>query len=205
MVEESGVENSGVAEKSVGGAVVESQFWYYLTRWTLVCLVCAAPSFVLALTEKEPFDPIAMLAGVGVFVVIYTVFCCSKWYVKIKRLPTIYKALRWSYTLKIVLAILAVPFAFSGVNRAGDMGMIFMFPDFISGLYAIMFYLAVTRGSENLHASEKINYDFFDTLAITLIEGVLLSAIILVFAVSLMVALKILQKTMCLIRKEAET
>ncbi len=170
----------------------EGKFAYYLKRWMLVCVLCAAPSFALAMDAKEPFQPLAMIMGVVIFILIYTVICCSKWYVKVTRFPTMYKALRWSFMIKIVLAIVALPFSLLGVTRNVDIGMTVMFPDFISGMYAIILYLAASRGSENLHSTDKIDYGFFDTLCITLIEGGILSVMIVIFALLLLLVLKII-------------
>jgi len=174
-----------------------------IIKWSFICTISAAPSFVMAFKDKNSgFDVSAMILGVIIFIFIYGFITSTEFYVSLRKFNTIHKALRFSYVLKITMAMVAFPFTFFTYNKVDTIGMFFIFPDFVAGIMSYLLYTELF-GKLNLskngsvadgNNSGDIGASFFDTLAITLIEGVILSLMILLFAITLSIILKIFRK-----------
>jgi len=60
----------------------------YLLLWTVICCSSAAPSFFVACSEYKRSDQIlAMLAGIGCFIVVYTAVSCTELAARFRRQP----------------------------------------------------------------------------------------------------------------------
>ena len=124
-----------------------------LLLWTVVCCVSAAPSFVWA---HEGFSRPAMVFGVALFVAAYTGFTSTEAFERLHRRPFVRRTLYIGYGTRLVLS-LAFPIG---------MGV-----DLIPGLMSIRVVELVGMEPRS----------FAGTLAITIVQGGLLNAIIGVF------------------------
>jgi len=138
-------------------------------KWLLVCGICAAPSFIIAFPN---FNVPAMLVGIAVFVVLFTYVNLSQAYRHAAgQRPQLRLALVVGFGLKTFIALLGV-MAFSGFKVFG----FFSSPDLIMGIAAVG---AVGGVARHFHLP---NYDFFLTLAATLIEGLLLTLAVIILS-----------------------
>lgn len=74
--------------------------------WTLVCYLSAIPSFLLGIIAfDKPHEVIAMLLGILVFVVAYTMVSSSAWFARLQQIPQLYTAFKAGFVLRIIASI----------------------------------------------------------------------------------------------------
>lgn len=79
-----------------------------LLIWTVVCSLCALPSFVLAFNVyNQPSQWLAMIGGVACFIVAYTLVSCTETARRLKRRPFVMTTLKIGYGARIVLSFVA--------------------------------------------------------------------------------------------------
>jgi len=177
-------------------------------RWSIICTISAAPSFVLAINDKNSgFNPLAMILGVVIFIFIYSFITSSDFYAYLRKFNNIYKALKFSYLLKIIMAIIAFPFSFFAFHGKDSIAMFFILPDFYAGILSYIAYSwIINTNMHTVNESRTGGYEitFVDTLMITLIEGIILSLMILLFSLIMLLIFKIYEKCkLALKRKKA--
>ncbi|MDA0781663.1 MAG: hypothetical protein PQ612_09990 [Rickettsiales bacterium] len=143
-----------------------------LVIWTVVTIICAFPSFRIA--RGEGFDVIAMLIGILIVITGYTFASSTSFYQNIKTNKIyFYKALKISFILKILNALITIPF-----NYKTESYSIFIY---LIDIYAGIFAFASTKSVLGLK-SEKAMKEFFPTLLTTLSEAIIMSLFILFIA-----------------------
>ncbi len=151
------VETAGSSPRC--GAATGSAFSGFETRlviWTVICTVSAAPSFLLAFSE---FDLGAMVCGIGVFILAYTVVTGTETFRRCEAMAFVERTLYAGFGLRIML---------TAVVPAG------LVVDLLVGAISIQ----ITRG---LFADSE---GFACTFVTTLVQGALLNvALFIVMAV----------------------
>lgn len=180
-----GINNLLRDSQDVSAFSLRRRFIYYLKKWSVICTICAAPSFVIALSPElvlnySNLEHIAgMILGVGTWIVLYTLLCCHPVYRKIRLKPLLHSSLEWAYLIKIYLALLSFPIALIGMDEInsyggwGAMSLILVMPDFMAGVIAGILY-SVMFGRVMSHSGMLIN-DFLTTYSMTILEGLVLS------------------------------
>ena len=125
-----------------------------LLLWTAVCMVSAAPSFVLASHEH---DPAAMALAVCVFILAYTAATSTDAFEQFHRRPFVRRTLYIGYGTRMVISIV-FPIA--------------MFTDIFAGALSISVVRAVTGLDPK---------SFAGTFATTCVSGALLNLLIFAF------------------------
>lgn len=123
--------------------------------WSVVCWISAGPSFFWA---HDEFDRGAMVLGVCLFSILYTLFTSTPAFHRFKRRPFIRRTLYIGYGLRLALSI------------CYPIGMV---ADALPGLFSVGLI-------ESLGMETK---GFVGTLAITCVQGALLNLIITLFMV----------------------
>ena len=78
-----------------------------LGRWTLVCSISAAPSFFWACGLHQDLHHIAaMVCGIGVFVLAYTMMECTRTYQRIIELPYVRRTALIGYGTRVAISII---------------------------------------------------------------------------------------------------
>ncbi len=76
-------------------------------RWTLICVVSAAPSFFWGCgLHARPEHIAAMLAGVFVFVLAYTAIECTHYYHQVITLPHVHRTALIGYGTRILISLI---------------------------------------------------------------------------------------------------
>jgi hypothetical protein len=89
-------------------------FLRQLMIWTVVCGLSAGPSFVIALGGfDDPAEILAMLAGIGCFIVGYAAVSSTRWAQRRRRRPFVLTTLKIGYGTRIFLSA-ASALAFGG-------------------------------------------------------------------------------------------
>ena len=131
-----------------------------LGRWSVVCGVSAAPSFMLWISHPTPemkgLHSVAMICGVAVFVIGYAIAECSPLYDRILKVPNARTVLYVGYISRMVLSFL-FPLAV----------MVDMF-------FGIAAMAIVESLGGNLNSSNP-TMAFIDVMGTTVVEGVLLN------------------------------
>jgi hypothetical protein len=127
-----------------------------LVLWTAVCTVCAAPSFYWARTDQgHPTN--AMALGVGIFIVAYTIVTSTTAFERLRHRPFVGRTLRIGYALRLAIS-LGYP-----IGMAADL---------LPGLLAM-------RTVEEVFGIPFRS--FRGTLATTLVQGVYLNVLLILF------------------------
>lgn len=135
-----------------------------LARWTLICAVSAAPSFVLGLgvTDAKPLSIAAMVAGIMAFAVAYAFLDIS---------PRWRRWMSQSASRRAIMTVFGIRIGISIVFP------IAMMNDMMFGMVSLLSIQAIaTMGSP----AQDGGLGPFATLTTTVLEGVLLNAEILV-------------------------
>jgi hypothetical protein len=83
-----------------------SRPWRALGRWTLICCISAAPSFFWGSALHHQFEHVvAMIGGILVFVVAYTVAECTPYYQQIITRPHIHRTALIGYGTRIMFSV----------------------------------------------------------------------------------------------------
>ena len=121
--------------------------------WAGVCSISAAPSFIWAANQ---YDPWAMATGVACFVILLTVATCTERFERFKRRPFVRRTLYIGYGTRI------------GVSLLFPLGMFLdMFPGLIS-----------TAVAEQLGFNDNL---FIFTLVATLVQGTILNVLLSIY------------------------
>ena len=123
-----------------------------LILWSIICVVSAAPSFVIASGEK--FDRGAMIVGVILFIAAYTIVTSTEAFERFHRRPFMRRTLYIGYGLRLLM------------SAAFPLGI-----DFIPGI------LSVELVGNVLDVEIK---SFLGTLLTTIVQGAILNIIIFV-------------------------
>lgn len=92
----------------------------YFLIWLGICYLSAVPSFYLASSENHSI--LAMLLGIMLFVLGYTIVCSSSFYDWIKSHKIIYRSLKFSFVIRLLISIFAL---ISIVSQVDDFTAIF--------------------------------------------------------------------------------
>lgn len=149
----------------------------YFIFWTIICCVSAAPSFWI--TYREGFNLYAMLLGILIFIVIYSMLNASIFYERLmERFSSLRKALALAFWLRIIIS--ATPIV-AVIPLFKKIWLVPFYFDMFPGLAA----LKVTAWLKWLFDLKSHHYNdqaFLPTLVTTLIDGALMSAVILAMA-----------------------
>lgn len=127
-----------------------------LLTWTLICCVAAAPSFMLAYEDYHR-QVGAMITGIVIFVLAYTLLTGTEGIERFNRLRSVSQALKVGFGSRVAISIL-YPLA--------------LFFDLFCGMASIEAVKTVLGNDRS----------FTEVLAITLVQGLLLNAVIAVIA-----------------------
>jgi hypothetical protein len=125
-----------------------------LVLWTIVCGTSAIPSFLIA--QDEGHDVAAMVSGVGLFIVAYTVVSSLPVVQRIKGWPHIRTTLIIGYSVRVGVSVF-FPAGFA--------------IDLLPGMMAVGF-------AESLGLAPR---GFAGTLVATLVQGILLNILLGIF------------------------
>jgi hypothetical protein len=135
--------------------------------WGLICAVSAAPSFVWAHAQ---FDRAAMLLGVALFTVGYTVFTCTAAFERFHHRPFVRRTLYIGYGARLIVSV-AFPLG---------MGL-----DMMPGMLSVSIVQEVLKTDP---------HSFGGTLATTIVQGTLLNLILFVFMAAVYAIQKLTMK-----------
>ena len=144
-----------------------------LALWTFVCGVSAAPSFWWAYAERGE-SVAGMLAGVGVYVVLYAWVTGTPLFRRLHRKPFVARTLRIGYATRLLLS----GWALATLAVEMHLGLLYvtLFHDLIAGHWSVHIVKAV--------AGRHLGYDddhvIFAFLA-TVVEGAILNLELLLF------------------------
>jgi len=157
--------------------------------WSLHVCFCAAPSFIMAYTNElnTPAAIAAMLSGVATFIVAYTLITSTTFYTE-QRENLLGKAVRAGTNVRLIISFLSLLallinqttakkyFAELGINWPSD---IYQFlPDFWCGLASIAM---ISRFHDFASGSDGLpKYSFAFNFLVTIVEGTLLSLVLLI-------------------------
>jgi hypothetical protein len=150
-------------------------------HWSLHCCLNALPSFIIASAQlnlwQRPTAMAAMLAAIATFIVLYTV---------LTSLPgplasedhLLARSLKLGTRIRLFVTVVSVPMLL------GEAGMVFT-PDFWCGFAAILGVSAI--GQLLGHPTDILdlgpgNASFLSVFAITLVEGFILSFLLLLIS-----------------------
>jgi hypothetical protein len=123
--------------------------------WTLLCCVSAGPSFIWA---SRDFDSAAMISGVAMFIVFYTVGTSTRAFLRFQRLPFVRRTLYIGYGLRVILSI---------VFPVG------MTVDLLPGMFSVTVVQGLLPGiSRN---------GYLATLLITIVQGTIINVLLSMF------------------------
>jgi hypothetical protein len=128
-----------------------------LALWTVVCAISAGPSAAWSLVG---FDPRGTVCGIAAFIVFYTVLTGTEWFGRLLRKPYVKRTLYIGFGTRI------------GASLVFPLGLVC---DVCPGALAIEL---VSTGP--VPAPQPV--DFNRTLAITLLDGLFLNALVWIFA-----------------------
>ena len=125
-----------------------------LGLWTVICCVSAAPSFVWA---HQEFDRSAMVAGVALFVALYTAFTSTARFERFHNRPFVRRTLYIGYGVRMGISVLFP---------------IGMGADLMPGLLSV----GIVENLLGMHSK-----GFFGTFLTTCVQGTLLNILLSAF------------------------
>jgi hypothetical protein len=130
-------------------------------RWTLVCLIAAAPSFIIAYSAQQ-HAPVAMLLGILCFIVAYVWLDYHTHYQVWRRHPFVRRMLVFGYGTRVAIS-LVFP-----VGSAVDL---------VSGMmaYSVVGMIFNPNSPEGI---EKQAVSFGVTFLLTMVQGAILNIIL---------------------------
>jgi hypothetical protein len=143
-----------------------------LLQWTLLCSVCAVPSFICAYHD---FDTTGMVAGVSVFIGAYTFVTSTDWFARFVKHPFVRRTLFIGYGARLMSSI-CYPVG--------------MFADLIPGIISVRLVEDLARlvgfnwPSSGRSLSNAVTGSFVGTFAITLIQGTFVNILLGMFMLS---------------------
>lgn len=148
-----------------------------LKLWSVVCIISAIPSFFWGLLVLANIT--AMIVGVLLFIIVYTIVSSSNFYKKLKEKAFLFKALRWGFGIRIFYSIIAL----ISMPLKNDIALIVNITDWWLGSLSVAL-TNVLLGRESFKVGSLEN-PFFPTLLTTITQGTLLS--LAVFAVAVII------------------
>lgn len=163
-----------------------------LKLWSMICTISAVPSFywAMAVGKNNMSAILAMLDGIVLFILVYTVIASSEFYKKMKQKIFWFSALKWAFRVRVFYSMIVFPFILAiEVTRsvfmltdpkAGDsVGVVLIFINFVdvwlgAASTEIMMFFLSKAASRN---------EFFSTFFLTITQGILLSLAVLAVAV----------------------
>lgn len=139
--------------------------------WLVICSVAAIPSFWMALSVQANIP--AMIVGVLLFVLVYTLVSTSSFSDWIKRKRVMFRAVQLGFGLRLVLSAIAV---LSIVMNIPDSMKMTMLHDGMTGQIA----LESAKHVFGYSVLDKIDEHMGITFIATLLQGVLLNLLLLV-------------------------
>lgn len=147
-----------------------SKLGRYAALWLVICGGSAVPSFWMAMTIQASLP--AMIAGVLVFVVGYTVLSCSSLYAHLKQKKHLFRAFRAGFAFRLILSVLSL---LALLADDADMMEFILLHDGVSGQIAV----ETAKRLFNLSAGDPLDGRHAVTFVATLLQGLLLNAIVL--------------------------
>jgi hypothetical protein len=143
-----------------------------LGRWTLICTISAAPSFFWGCAiNRGPHAIAGMLAGIFVFVLGYTLIECTYYYQQIITRPYVHRTALIGYGTRILISVIFP---------------IGLFVDMFTGMLSVSFIESIFATSER-----GPNAGFLPVFLTTLVQGVLLNALLLVYIFGVYACLRV--------------
>ena len=146
-----------------------------LKLWTIVCVLSAAPSFYWSLAVKA--NIIAMIIGVVLFILGYTITTSSNFYKKLEQKLFLFKALKWAFKVRVLYSIISLFLFFIPAHCRS-----FNVLDFWLGWVSISITDALVPNN-NLNFNNDLPANFLPTLFTTITQGILLSLAVFALAV----------------------
>jgi hypothetical protein len=162
----------GVIDNDAIADIFPANLFVTIGIWSFVCILSAAPSFIIAINDIAKNQAIAMVLGVLIFIGIYTSADLLSRNRPIRKDPRMRTILRSTFIVRSIMVML-FPIATA--------------TDIFLGLFSV----SIVNGTSRMfHSSTIDNYDgkmgFGMTLATTLVQGCLLSG--LLFLLGLFIA-----------------
>ncbi|WP_162653004.1 hypothetical protein [Lentilitoribacter sp. Alg239-R112] len=145
-------------------------FYGNLMRWSIIVSVCAIPSFIIAF---KVYSVTAMVMGIVMLIAFYSFVASTKiWRASANNWQSVMSALSIAFKLKIFLALIWLPaFLFTK-----EIHFFVLLPDLYAGIIAhesIMYFLKISGDETTL---------FLPTLLTTLLQGLIVSLLVVLFA-----------------------
>lgn len=135
-------------------------------RWTLICAICAAPSFFWGCAlHAEPHHLAGMVCGILVFVLAYTLIECTHYYHQFMSLPHVHRTAIVGYGTRILISVIFP---------------IGLFVDMLTGSWSVALVQELFPASQHL-AHGKAAASFAQVLITTIVQGAFLNGLLLVY------------------------
>jgi hypothetical protein len=170
-------------------AVLRRQF----RHWSLHCCLNALPSFIIAVVHlkrgQRPTAIVAMLAAIATFVLLYTVLTAIPGPLA-REDHLLARSLKLGTRIRAFLTVVSVPMLL------GEAGTVFT-PDFWCGVAAI--FGINTIGQLLGHPTDMVDFGpghagFLPVFAVTLLEGFILSFLLLMISFFALVFLQVRER-----------
>jgi len=163
--------------------------------WSVHVCFCAAPSFIIAYIYEvnAPTAIAAMLSGVATFIVAYTLITSTTFYTE-QRENLLGKAVRAGTNVRLIISFLSLLALL--INRVilkkdsteSEIPEIYQFlPDFWCGYASTLMVYNVSNFTDSLFANDPFSnpnplssYGFIFIFLVTIVEGILLSLVLLI-------------------------
>ncbi|MBP86771.1 MAG: hypothetical protein CMJ64_08650 [Planctomycetaceae bacterium] len=135
-------------------------------RWTLICAISAAPSFFWGCAlHAEPHQLAAMICGILVFVLAYTLIECTHYYHQIISLPHVHRTAILGYGTRVLISV---------IFPVG------LFVDMFTGMWAVTFVQQLFPNSLEV-GHGKSAASFLQVFITTIVQGTFLNGLLLIY------------------------
>lgn len=172
----------------------------HFAAWSAICWLAAMPSFILGFRENA--DGFGMVAGIMLFVSIYTLLTSSVLYERLKAKPVLNLTLRIAFGVRLLISFIGIVIvlAHQPIEQ-------FVFVDAVSGLLSIrtteyLTGLAFIPRSDMPGMELSFFTYFLLTLLTTIIQGILLNLVIAVAVAILFPFVSVGHKMLSLVKND---
>lgn len=150
-----------------------------LARWTLICVMSAAPSFFWGCAlHKQPHHIAGMICGILAFILVYTAIECTHYYHQIISRPHVRCAALIGYGTRVLMSV---------IFPVG------LFVDMFTGVWSVAIAQSVFRASADV-PDGSMAASFLQVFVATVIQGAFLNAMLLVYMLFIYSTLRVLTR-----------
>ena len=143
--------------------------------WAFICTMSAIPSFLIA--RDVHVNVPGMVAGVALFVILYTWFTSTRRFERFYRRPFVRETMYVGYVLRVLLSGLVLLLYLNDRDLKGGFAFV---PDLWLGAVSALFGQLIGLGIENGSAMRGVTtpHTFIAAFVTTCIQGVLLNILV---------------------------